>query len=175
MNAIQCGVILNRLSAALGGKEVPEEAVQVWTDLLGTVDPMILAEACDLYALENTYFPSVAQIRPYVAQVHRERAMEEQRIASEAGRGRNPGCSFCHGYGWGDVTPMVRANADGEKVEYDTVRPCASCDPIAYETWQEWKRSLHPSNKVTPNTTYEFNVADRIREAHEALDAKGTA
>lgn len=181
MNRHEAALVLDALAIGLGNPEVPEEAVEMWARLMAGVDPLVAAEAVDLYLLsddpKDRFFPTVGRFQVEVGIVHREHAIEAQRALSE-GRGANRDCEFCGGYGWGDVAPISEATADGEVVRYKAVRPCSyGCNPVAYQRWLEYreeaKRGFH--RRTAPVREWDFDVAARIRECHEALDPKVNA
>lgn len=173
MTPAQVALVLDQLGVAFS-KEIPAEALSVWAPQLSEIPDNVGILAVDLLVATEEFFPTVAMYRKYVGEAHRVVARERDALPPEQG-GPDPRCSFCRGHGWGEGTPNVRVDKEtGERHEDATVRPCENCDPVAYQTWLNYKDEIrrkglrsHPRQSDREPST----LIDAARDVLKAADA----
>lgn len=174
MNAVEAGIVMRQLGAGLGGVEIDPEAVEVWARLMPGVDADVAVEAMDLYLQSpepsHRFFPSVSIFQGFIAQALRERAVAAQKALLDQGPLPSASCGFCAGKGWAEVAPIQKVDKQtGVIRSWEAWRPCASCNPVGFSTWAQYRDGVKREANRRAEEDREFTMAEALDEARAAL------
>ena len=138
MTPEETAIVLDRLAIAYN-REVPPEALEVWSDLGKDVSAEVAIDAVNNCILVSEFFPTFAQFFAEVASISREKRKEEMLVSYDRPKGP---CLLCDGAGWYRTQSHDVVDAStGEKMwSNEQWKPCDECNHLACDQVERWGR-----------------------------------